>query len=66
MIRGATLAREEDRTLAEQQAAMRWAQRLKRVFKVDVETCPKCGGPVKLIACIEDPPVIERILTHLA
>jgi len=45
---------------------MRWAQRLKRVFKVDVETCPKCGGAVKVIASIEDPPVIDRILKHLA
>jgi len=45
---------------------MRWAQRLKRVFQVDVETCPKCGGAVKVIVSIEDPPVIERILHHLA
>ncbi len=45
---------------------MRWAQRLKRVFQIDVETCPSCGGTVKIIASIEDPPVIERILNHLA
>jgi hypothetical protein len=67
--RGATPtkpAREEDRAPAERQAAMRWAKRLKRVFQIDVETCPKCGGSVKVIACIEDPPVIERILKHLA
>ena len=56
----------EDRTPAERQAAMGWAQRLKRVFQIDVETCPNCGGTVKVIACIEDPPVIERILRHLA
>lgn len=55
-----------DSTAPEQQAAMRWAQRLKRVFKVDLESCPKCDGTVKVIACIEDPPVIERILRHLA
>ena len=59
-------AREKDRTPAEQQASMRWAQRLKRVFQIDVETCPECGGSVKIIACIEDPPVIDRILRHLA
>ena len=59
-------AQTEDRTPAEQRSAMRWAQRLKRVFKVDVETCPNCGGTVKVIASIEDPPVIERILKHLA
>jgi hypothetical protein len=41
------------------------AQRLKRVFNIDIETCGECGGPVKVIACIEDPVVIEKILTHL-
>ncbi len=44
---------------------MSWAQRLKRVFGIDLETCPACGGPVRIIACIEDPLVIEKILTHL-
>lgn len=48
----------------EHEAAIRGAQRLKRVCKVNVETGPNCGGAVKIIACIEDPPVIERILTH--
>jgi hypothetical protein len=38
---------------------------LKRVFNIDIETCPKCGGAVKIIACIEDPVVIDKILTHL-
>lgn len=50
---------------AERRAAMTWAQRLKRVFNIDIETCPKCGGAVKIIACIEDPVVIDKILTHL-
>jgi len=45
---------------------MRWGQRLKRVFKLDAETCPRCGGTAKVIASIEDPPVIERILKKLA
>ena len=44
---------------------MTWAQRLKRVFNIDIETCNSCGGAVKIIACIEDPVVIEKILTHL-
>lgn len=61
---GAPSRHTEHRTPAEQQAAMRWAQRLKRIFKVDVETCPNCGRSVKVIASIEDPPVIERILHH--
>jgi hypothetical protein len=37
----------------------------RRVFKIDIETCSKCGGTVKVIACIEDPVVIEKILAHL-
>ena len=34
---------------------MSWAQRLKRVFNIDIETCSVCGGSMKVIACIEDP-----------
>jgi hypothetical protein len=44
---------------------MTWAQRLKRVFNIDIETCRECGGTMKVIACIEDPVVIKKILTHL-
>ena len=45
---------------------MSWKQRLKRVFHIDVEHCGVCGGTLRVIACIETPEVIERILTHLA
>jgi hypothetical protein len=38
-----------------------WAQRLKRVFGIDIETCPACGGALRVIACIEDPAVIKKI-----
>jgi hypothetical protein len=55
----------EGRTAAEQHAAMTWAQRLKRVFNIDIEVCGRCGGPVRVIACIEDQDVIDRILAHL-
>ncbi len=41
------------------------AQRLKRVFQIDVETWRACGGAVRIIACIEDRLVIGKILTHL-
>ena len=44
---------------------MRWGQLLKRVFDIDIEHCPHCGGQLKLIAAIEEPAVIQRILTHL-
>jgi hypothetical protein len=44
---------------------MTWAQRLERVFGIEIETCPACGGAVRINACIEGPVVIEKILTHL-
>ena len=42
-----------------------WAQRLKQVFNIDVETCNQCGGAMKVIACIEEQSVIDKILAHL-
>jgi len=32
-----------------------WAQRLKRVFGIDVKTCIHCGGSVRIVASIENP-----------
>jgi hypothetical protein len=45
--------------------AMNWARRLKRVFGVEIEGCARCGGKLKIIASIEEPAVIARILAHL-
>lgn len=55
----------DDRSFAERHMAMSWAQRLKRVFHIDIETCEKCQGPVRIIACVEDPVAIRQILDHL-
>jgi hypothetical protein len=49
----------------ERHAAMTWAQRLKRVFKIEFEVCNRCGGSVSVIACIEDQNTIDRILAHI-
>ena len=51
----------DDRTPAQRRAAMTWAQRLKRVFNIDIETCEAGGGTVKIIAGIEDRAAIQRI-----
>ena len=40
-------------------------QRLKRMFAIDIETCPHCGGTLRVIACIEEPALIARILGHV-
>ena len=57
--------KEKKKLPEEKRRLMAWAQRLKRVFNIDVETCIHCGGSVRVIACIEDQPVIDKILTHL-
>jgi len=46
-------------------SGMSWAQRLKRVFNIDIAVCGRCGGSVRVIACIEDQDIIDRILAHL-
>ena len=55
----------DEKTPVQRHAAMTWAQRLKRVFNIDVEKCRICGGTAKVIACIEDPVVIKKILTYM-
>ena len=65
MVGDAVATAAEIKTPIERHAAMTWAQRLKRVFNIDIETCGRCGGSLKVIACIEDQDFIDRILTHL-
>ena len=52
----------ETRSAGEHHRALSWAQRLKRALNVDIETCARGGGVVKVIACIEDPAVIKTIV----
>ena len=35
------------------------------MFNIDVEICSECGGDIRIIASIEDPAVIQKILAHL-
>jgi hypothetical protein len=37
----------------------------KRLFAIDIETCRRCGGRLRVIASIEEAAFIERILDHL-
>src|SRR5690606_21547274 len=45
--------------------AMNWAQRLRRVFGVEIEACARCGGRLKIIASIEEPKVLAKILSDM-
>jgi hypothetical protein len=55
----------EEKTPEQRHQAMTWAQRLKRVFNIDVSVCPKCGGEAKVIASIKHQLILDKILNHL-
>jgi hypothetical protein len=42
-----------------------WATLMQRSFGIDVTVCEKCQGHLKVIALIDQPAVIKRILSHL-
>ena len=44
---------------------MSWAQQLKRVFGIEIDTCQCCGGTLRIIASIEQPEVFAKILSYL-
>ena len=56
---------EQTATEPGQPARIGWARLLKRVFEIDLEHCPNCGGQLRIIAAILESAVIDRILTHL-
>jgi hypothetical protein len=42
-----------------------WTELLRRTFGLDVETCPRCGGRMRLLALVTEPKNVERFLRHL-
>ena len=42
-----------------------WARLIRKVYEADPLVCPKCKGPMRVIALIDDPTVVRRILEHL-
>ena len=56
---------EERPAPAERRASLTFAQRLKQVFNIDIETCSEWTGAVQVIACIEDSKVLKQILDQL-
>jgi hypothetical protein len=47
------------------EARHRWAELLRLIYEVDPFVCPRCGGPMRVVALIQDPKVIDKILRHL-
>jgi hypothetical protein len=46
-------------------AAHCWALLLVRIYECMPLLCPRCDKPMRIIAFIQDPPTIEKILTHI-
>ena len=42
-----------------------WARLMERVFELDVLACPRCGGRLRILAAIDSPDVIHKILACL-
>ena len=42
-----------------------WASLLERVFEVDVLACPRCGQRMRVLATLEEPAVVHKILQHV-
>ncbi|MFC1532528.1 hypothetical protein ACFL7M_04055 [Thermodesulfobacteriota bacterium] len=42
-----------------------WARLIQKIYELDPLTCPKCQGRLRIIAFIEDPEIIKKILKHL-
>ena len=43
----------------------KWRDLILRVWHVDPLRCPVCQGPMRVLAVIDDPRVVEKILRHL-
>jgi len=56
-------AREDDE--ADRRRRRSWARLIRKVYEVDPLICPQCQNEMRIVAFIEDPPVIEKILRHI-
>jgi len=43
----------------------RWSYFIRKVYETNPLTCPKCEGEMRIIAFIDQPDVIKKILQHL-
>ena len=52
-------------TPSQRERRKQWARLIAKVFEVDPLRCP-CGAKMRIVAVILEPPVIRKILDHLA
>jgi hypothetical protein len=42
-----------------------WARLIQKIYEADALVCPECQGRMRILAFIEDPEVIKKMLKHL-
>ena len=52
----------DDKVKAPRKYRLQWAALLARVFQVDVESCPRCAGKMKIVAALTEPASIRKYL----
>ncbi len=57
--------RHDHSELLQRERRLPWAELMRRVFLIDVLECPGCKGRMRVIAAIDQPHLIARILAHL-
>ena len=62
---GEKAPRKKPRSRARTNPYIRWSELLRRSFGIDIFTCPHCNGRRRILAFLEDPVVIHKILAHL-
>jgi hypothetical protein len=55
----------DDGQVVAARARSAWVRLIYKVYEIDPLECPKCKGPMRVIALIDDPAVIRQILEHL-
>jgi Zn finger protein HypA/HybF involved in hydrogenase expression len=54
-----------DTAPAKRSCSKKWAALIKKIYEVDPLSCPSCSQPMRIIAIIDQPEIIEKILKHL-
>jgi hypothetical protein len=54
---------DDDESVEPRSSRKRWAFLLRWVFRADVDTCPKCGGPMRWLEVATTPDAIARALS---
>jgi hypothetical protein len=62
---GEKAPRKKPKNRARTNPYIRWSELLRRSYGIDIFTCPHCNGRRRILAFLEDPVVVHKILDHL-